>query len=303
MKEISSFRPTSLTVEGGQYSGRSGRRAHGDIEAKKSSAAPEKSFQGSLAGSKTAQAQPDLSQTGTLSQTDTISQSDRVARSSSNATILRAIGANSSASRHNSASEGFGRVPSVPPRAPKQPVDSTPSTGGAGPSPGPTGPLKFNSLQQKWLDANTGNYANLMMENLSRKTPFVINSVDIRWVNGSTGKQESLNRAVGNVSVESGKQLAQLMGGTLVDGPFSTFGTVQRDQYIRMPNGQMIEASILASQLNAARRAADPFSATQGLLEVYKTESQNFNLATSTNIIDLANKGTVKGQPPSNSAT
>lgn len=158
-------------------------------------------------------------------------------------------------------------------------------------------------MQQKWLDSNTGNYANLMLHNLSRSTPFAIDNVDIRWANGSNGKPEFVPRAVGNVTAESGKQLAQMMGGTLVNGPFDTFGTSQRDQYIKMPNGQMIEASVLASQLNAARGASDPFSATQSVLEIYRLESQNFDLAASSNAVDLVTKGSLRAGWPSGQAT
>ncbi len=206
------------------------------------------------------------------------------------------LGVNSVASRQNSAAEGFGRTPSTPPRSPNPPVETAPV-------PGPATPVKFNSMQQKWMDSNTGNYANLMMQNLSRSTPFAIDNVDIRWANGSTGKPEFVPRAVGNVSAESGKQLAQMMGGTLVNGPFDTFGTSQRDQYIKMPSGQMIEASVLASQLNAARSASDPFSATQSVLEIYRLESQNFDLSSSNNAIDLVTKGTLRAGWPSNQAT
>ena len=284
MKEISSFRPTLQSVSGQQYAGRSGRRALGDIAAKKTSAAPVKSFQGSLASSKVALAQPLASQIGTT------------VRASSNASILSAIGANSSASRQNSAADGFGRIPATPPRSPNNPVETVPV-------PGPAVPVKLNSLQQKWMDANTGNFANLMLNNLSRSTSFAIDNVDIRWANGSSGKPEFVSRAVGNVSAESGKQLAQLMGGTLVNGPFDTFGTTQRDQYIKMPNGQMVEASVLASQLNAARGASDPFSATQSVLEIYRLENQNFDLASSNNAIDLVTKGSLRAGWPSNQAT
>ena len=291
MKEISSFRPTLQSVSGEQYAGRSGRRTLGDIVAKKSSAAPVKSFQGSLASSKLALAQP------------VASQIETVMRSSSNASILSAIGAKSLASRQNSAADGFGRTPATPPRNPNPPVETVPAPGGAAPVPGPAVPVKFNGMQQKWLDANTGNYANMMVHNLSRSTPFAIDNVDIRWANGSTGKPEFVPRAVGNVTAESGKQLAQMMGGTLVNGPFDTFGTSQRDQYIKMPNGQMIEASVLANQLNAARGASDPFSATQSVLEIYRLENQNFDLATSNNAIDLVTKGSLRAGWPSNQAT
>lgn len=150
--------------------------------------------------------------------------------------------------------------------------------------------MRISRLQQNWMDANTGTYANLMTNNLTRSVPFQIEGVDIRWANGTTGKPEFQQRAVGNISVESGRELAQLLGGTLVDSPFGTFGTSARDRYIRMPNGQMIEASVLAHQLNAARTAEDPFSATQAVLEIYQIEARNFDPGTSQNAVDLVSR-------------
>ncbi len=137
-----------------------------------------------------------------------------------------------------------------------------------------------------------------MVNNLSRSAPFAIDGVDIRWSNVSTAKPEFNVRAVGNVNSESGRQLAELMGGSLISSPFDTFGTAQRDQYIRMPNGQMIEASVLANQLNLAREASDPFSATQSVLEIYRLEYQNFDLNTSTNAIDLVSKRSLTASWP-----
>lgn len=153
-------------------------------------------------------------------------------------------------------------------------------------------------MQQSWLDANPGPFANLLRHNLGRAEPFEIHSVSLDWLNGGTGKAESMQRAVGNVSAASGQELAQLLGGTLVQSPFGTFGTGQRDQYIRMPTGQMIEASVLANQLNAARQSRDPFAATQGVLEIYQREAQTFDLASSTNAIDLVTKGILRPNWP-----
>lgn len=153
-------------------------------------------------------------------------------------------------------------------------------------------------MQQNWLDSNTGNYADLMLHNLNRPEPFAMETVGIKWANMTTGKSEFSNRAVGNVSAEGGKKLAQLMGGTLVDSPFDTFGTSQRDQYIRMPNGQMIEASVLANQLNAAKTSQDPFSATQSVIELYRSGAKSFNLQTSMDAIDLVSKGKLFANRP-----
>jgi hypothetical protein len=154
-------------------------------------------------------------------------------------------------------------------------------------------------MQQNWLDANTGPYADLMRYNLNQSEPLKLDAVDVRWINGNNGKPEALTRAVGTISQDSGRQLAQLMGGTLVQSPFDIYGSSQKDQYIRMPNGQMVEASMLASQLNAARATSDPFSATQAVLDLYRSENQSFDLNTSRNAIDLMGKGILsRGLPP-----
>lgn len=266
MKDIASFQPALRSSEILQGTVRGSRRNRSEL-------ASAKNFEGSLASSKAGQAQKSVVQSGS-----------ETTRSSSNAGILAAIGVQA---RRNSATDGAGRTPTSPIR----------DSGGPLP-PTPTPNLKFNSLQQNWLDSNTGNYADLMLHNLSRPEPFVIETVGIQWANGSTGKPEFSNRAVGNVSAEGGKKLAQLMGGTLVDSPFDTFGSSKRDQYIRMPNGQMIEASVLASQLNAAKSSQDPFSATQSVIEVYRNEAKNFSLQTSMNAIDLVSKGVLVTNRP-----
>lgn len=284
MKVITSFRPTLQSLTGQEYSGRTGRRALGDIKTQIGSAAPVKSFQASLSSSKLAPAQPAAAQTGTTS------------IASSNASILSAIGVRGAAPRQNSVTPGIGRSPSNPPRSPITPTQTIAELE-------QSVPVKFNSMQQNWLDANTGSYANLMVNNLNRSTPFAIDGVDIRWSNGSTGKPEFSTRAVGNVSIESGRQLAELMGGSLIHSPFETFGTTQRDQYIRMPNGHMVEASVLASQLNAAREASDPFSATQSVLEIYRLENETFDLNTSNNAIDLVSKRSLTANWPLNRPT
>jgi hypothetical protein len=218
------------------------------------------------------------------------SQSGTGAATRSQAPILNALGVNSLTVRQNSAAEGAARATVASPRASRLSLTNAPSTSLA-PDTAINTPAPFNRLQQNWMDANTGAYANLMRTNLTRTTPFQLESVDIRWANFSNGKFESQQRVVGNVSIESGRELAQLLGGTLVSGPFDTFGSTTRDRFIRMPNGQMIEAGVLAHQLNAARQSSDPFSATQAVLEIYQIEARNFNLTTSQNAVDLAAKG------------
>lgn len=270
MKEITPFSAALRPSASIQGTGRGSRRNYNDV-------ASIKSFEGSLATSKMGLSQRSAVQSGTVA-------GKTPARPTSNASILAAIGVQA---RQNSAIDGAGRTPTPPVRDSGQPLP-----------PGPTPNLKFNSLQQNWLDSNTGNYAALMVHNLSRSEPFVMESVGIQWANGSTGKPEFTNRAVGNVSPEGGKKLAQLLGGSLVDSPLDTFGTTKRDQYIRMPNGQMIEASVLASQLNAARTSQDPFSATQSVIDLYRSEAKSFNLQTSMDAIDLVTKGVLIANRP-----
>lgn len=156
----------------------------------------------------------------------------------------------------------------------------------APPEPPPLDPMK-----QNWLDANAGPYASLLRDSLSRNSGYSLRPVQIQWTNLSNGRPENLTRAVGNVDRESGLQLAALMGGTLVESPFTTFGTQQRDQYIRLPNGQMVDASVLANSLNQARGALDPFSATQNVLEVYKAEAAQYSPGTSMDLLDRVSNG------------
>lgn len=273
-----------------EYAGRSGRRALGDVAAARANSAPVKSFQSTLERSKTGTSSGAVSLNATSSGRN------------SNSSVLAAIGANVSPVRQENAVSGGERLPSGPTRStPPASTPDTPTT--SNPNPAPAASPKFNALQQNWLDANTGVYANVLKANLSRSQPFPIDGVDIRWSNGSTGKPEFSQRAVGVVSTQTGKELAALFGGTLVQSPFETFGTSQRDQYIKLPNGQQVDASVLASQLNAARDSSDPFSATQSVLEIYRVENQNFNLSTSTNAIDLVTKGILNPGTPGNRVT
>jgi len=137
--------------------------------------------------------------------------------------------------------------------------------------------VTINPMQQNWLDANTGSYASLMADNLTRGGGFNLSPVQIQWSNLSNGRPEGFTRAIGTVDREGAQQLASMLGGTVVQAPLSVFGTSVRDPYIRLPNGQMIDASVLANSLNQARGASDPFSATQNVLEVYKAEAAQFS--------------------------
>jgi len=79
-----------------------------------------------------------------------------------------------------------------------------PSTASAEPHPAPVSP-KSSAQQKSWLDSNTGTYANLLANNLSRTQPYSIDKVDIKWSSGNNSKPELLNRAVGNLNDASGK--------------------------------------------------------------------------------------------------
>lgn len=300
MKDTTLISPVGASSISMQYSGRSGRRSIGDIAAARAESAPVKSFETALSRSNSASQSSQPSRTGTA---DDILRAIGASGASTRNVTTNTRAASSTPARQNSVA-GAGRTPTTPTRGggttedPTDPTNPTNPTDPTNPT-NPTNPTKFSTLQQNWLDANTGVNANVMKAVLSRTQPFQMDGMDIRWSNGGTGKPEFTQRAVGVVTEASGKELAQLFGGTLVQSPFQIFGTSQRDQYIKMPNGQMVEASTLASQLNAARSAEDPFTATQGVLEIYQLESQNFNLATSTNAIDLVTKGMLNtGLPP-----
>jgi len=269
MKEISSYNMVMRPLQQQAAQGPSRRRNSGDLPA------PAPVFDSMLDKDSVQRTVPQSSRIGTAAPSG----------------ILLALSGNRVAPSFETNVEGAGRKPASPPRNPASGSGEPPPAPGA--SPEPPAPRQWSAMQQNWLDANTGRYSELMRHNLSREAPFEIGGVDILWANGSTGKPEFSQRAIGNVSAEDGQALASLMGGTLVQSPFGTFGNSQRDQYIRMPNGQMIEASVLAHQLNAARNAQDPFSATQNVLEIYRLEAEKFDLAASTNAVDLVSKGSL----------
>lgn len=149
----------------------------------------------------------------------------------------------------------------------------------------------FSVMQQNWLDANAGPMANLMVNSLNRTEPYKLDPLPLQWANLSGGGTYGSYRAVGIVTKETAKELASLMGGQVADSPFGTFGTETRDTYIKMPNGQMIDASVLAANLNAAREGRDPFNSLQAMLDVYQGEARQFNWNRSTDAIDNVNGG------------
>ena len=180
------------------------------------------------------------------------------------------------------------------PQSPKDAIAPTPEPPQSQLPPSqlpPSQPPPLDPMKQNWLNANAGPYASLLRDSLSRSSGYSLRPVQIQWTNLSNGRPENLTRAVGTVDRKSGLQLAALMGGTLVESPFTTFGTQQRDQYIRLPNGQMVDASVLANSLNQARGAVDPFWATQSVLEVYKAEAAQYSPGNSTDFLDRVSNG------------
>lgn len=156
---------------------------------------------------------------------------------------------------------------------------------------------EFNLMQQSWLDANSGPYANLLKSSLSRTTPYTLNTVTASWSNLSTGRPELFTRAVGVVSQTDAQELATQLGGTVVESPFTALGGAAKDLYIRMPNGQMVDASVLANDLNNARGGKDPFSATQAVLNAYSTEAQSFNYDSANDAIYRVMRGVFSTTP------
>ncbi len=164
------------------------------------------------------------------------------------------------------------------PAEPRKPVVTQASAKSLAVSPkAAAATVTINQMQQNWLDANPGSYASLMADNLTRGSGFNLNQVQIQWNNLSNGRPEGFVRSVGTVDRDGAQQLASLLGGTVVQAQQSVFGSSVRDPFIRLSNGHMIDASVLANSLNQARGAADPFSATQNVLEVYKAEAAQYN--------------------------
>ncbi len=170
--------------------------------------------------------------------------------------------------------------------------------GGATPSGQPGTPPQMNSQNQAWMDANKGNWGAGLMNSMmgGGADQFKFDPMNIQWNNFSNGKQENITRALGVLN--NGDELAKMLGGQLVDSPFATFGTQQRDKYIKMPNGQMIEASALANSLQGASKSSNPFSAFQDVIGLYQRENAAFNPQTNTDAVNLANTGVLNPSTP-----
>jgi hypothetical protein len=165
----------------------------------------------------------------------------------------------------------------------------------------PSGAQPLSQMNQNWMTANAGPFANLM--NFMRSgggSQLNSDPMNIDWTNFSNGNPEHITRALGVIQQGGADALARILGGTAVDSPFATFGTNQRDRFIRMPNGQMIDASALGQSLQQASRAQDPFSALSATMDLYRSEQQRYNPSTSTDAIDMANRGQLNTNTPAN---
>lgn len=173
------------------------------------------------------------------------------------------------------------------------------NTGGTGGTPATPPQNQFNPQQQAWMNANQGWQADIMKAMLGGQQ-FGFDPMNIQWQNFNNGNTENITRAMGVLNNPT--ELAKLMGGEAVQSPFATFGTQQRDQYIKMPNGQMIDASAMAKQLSGAMGSANPFSSLSDVLNLYghwnnqHTNDPNVN----TDAINLVQQGVISPQAPPN---
>lgn len=169
-----------------------------------------------------------------------------------------------------------------------------------GPTPGaqtPPAQNQFTPQQQAWFNANPGWQSELMKAMLGGQQ-FGFDPMNIQWQNFNNGATENITRALGVIN--NPQELAKLLGGEAVTSPFATFGTQQRDQYIRMPNGQMIDASAIGSLLGNAASSQNPFNALSdviGLMGAWNqqhTNDPNIN----TDAINLVERGVISPQAP-----
>ena len=170
----------------------------------------------------------------------------------------------------------------APPTIPTVPPVTTPST------------EPLSAMNQSWMDQNKGNWGEGLM-NFMRDgggNDFKLDPMNIQWRNGNTGELDNMTRALGIIQGGGGGDaLAKILGGTFVDSPLGNFGSNQKDKFIRMPNGQMIDASVLANSLSGASKSSNPFASLSDVINLYQSENKNFNQNTSTNAIDLVNTG------------
>ena len=163
------------------------------------------------------------------------------------------------------------------------------------PGTGAVNPLAPNAQQQNWLKDNPGLWGDFAKKFIGGQGQNgTIDPMNIDWTNFSNGKPEHITRALGVVNQQGGNSLAQMLGGQLVDNPMATFGTNQKDRFIKMPNGQMIDASALQNSLNGVK----DFNGLTDILNMYKRENANYNGATSMDAQALIQRGDLSPTTP-----
>jgi hypothetical protein len=163
-------------------------------------------------------------------------------------------------------------------------------------------PQQFNQQQQNWMNANSSGWGDDLMKFMlgGGGSQMNFDPMNIQWQNFNNGATENITRALGVLQNGGGDALAKLLGGKLESSPFATFGTQQRDQFIRMPNGQMIDASAMANSLKGAMGSSNPFSSLSDVIGLYQRENQNFNPQTNTDAINLVQTGVLDPRNPPN---
>lgn len=180
-------------------------------------------------------------------------------------------------------------------QAPQPNPNNTPAT-----QPATSNPYKLSDLNQNWMKANEGTWGSDLMKFMlsGGANQFNFDPMNISYMNESTGQQENIQRALGVIQSGGADALAKILGGRVQTSPLATFGTNQRDQYIYMPNGQMIDASALANQLKNAAQSSNPFSALSDTIGLYKYWNDSFDPRTNTDIMNQVNKGIIKPMTP-----
>lgn len=159
----------------------------------------------------------------------------------------------------------------------------------------PVNPLAPNAQQQNWLKDNEGLWGNFAKQFIGGQGQNgTLDPMNIDWTNFSNGSPEHITRALGVVNQNGGDALAKMLGGTLVDSPFATFGTNQKDRFIKMPNGQMIDASAMQNSLNGVKN----FDGLTDILNMYKRESNSYNPQTSMDAQALVQRGQLNPTTP-----
>ncbi|CAB4142812.1 hypothetical protein UFOVP434_40 [uncultured Caudovirales phage] len=204
-------------------------------------------------------------------------------------------------------------APLTPPTAPQQPpsafgnalATSLQTVRDFGNQQVPNSPQQnnpqMNSQQQAWMNANSSGWGDDLMKFMlgGGGDQFKFDPMNIQWLSDN-GAKNDMTRATGVLQQGGGDALAKLLGGTLVQNPIATYGSQQRDNFIRMPNGQMIDTSTMGNSLKNAMSSSNPFSALSDIINLYQSEARNFNPQTNPSAIDLVNQGKLQSINPQN---